>query len=108
MIKKYNYNSLDVCKLLMAFCVVAIHTCPLEHCDVIVINDIYDSFVSMAVPFFFLSSGFLLAKKFEFPLLAQENINIIKKQLLDGDYIILFSDGVLEGFLEEEKEMKNL
>lgn len=31
-------------------------------------------------------------------------MNVIKKQLLDGDYIFLFSDGVLDGFLEEDKE----
>ena len=31
-------------------------------------------------------------------------MSVIKKQLLDGDYVFLISDGVLEGFLENEKE----
>ena len=82
MIEKIKYNSLDICKLLMAFCVVAIHTHPLEHCTITFVNNIYDSFVKMAVPFFFLSSGFLLAQKFESSFAAQNNIAIVRKYLL--------------------------
>ena len=77
-----NFNSLDICKLLMALCVVAMHTEPLVHCAVPIINDIYDSFVRMAVPFFFLSSGFLFAQKFETPFSSPKNIAIVKKYLL--------------------------
>ena len=75
-------NSLDICKLLMAFCVVAIHTHPLEHCTIIIVNEIYDSFVRMAVPFFFLSSGFLLAQKFEDSFTSPKKIAIVRKYLL--------------------------
>lgn len=77
-----RFNSLDICKLLMSFCVVAIHTHPLENCTITVVNAIYDSFVRMAVPFFFLSSGFLLAQKFEFPYTSPKNIAIVRKYLL--------------------------
>lgn len=77
-----KFNSLDICKLLMAFCVVAIHTNPLAHCTITLVKNIYNSFVSMAVPFFFLSSGFLLAQKFQHPFSEKENEIIIKKYLI--------------------------
>lgn len=80
--ERRKYNSLDICKILMAICVVAIHTHPLEHCATIIVNNIYDSFVRMAVPFFFLSSGFLLAQKFEASYTSQKNIAIVRKYLL--------------------------
>lgn len=80
--ERRKYNSLDICKLLMAFCVVAIHTHPLEHCTISIVNDVYDSFVRMAVPFFFLSSGFLLAQKFEASFTSSKNIATVRKYLL--------------------------
>lgn len=79
--ERKKYNSLDICKLLMAFCVVAIHTHPLEHCTISIVNDIYNSFVRMAVPFFFLSSGFLLAQKFDTSFTSPKNIAIVRKYL---------------------------
>lgn len=79
--EKVKFNSLDICKLLMAFCVVAMHTHPLEHCTITIINNIYDSFVRMAVPFFFLASGFLLAQKFEPSFDSPKNITTVKKSL---------------------------
>lgn len=81
MMERKKYNALDICKLLMAVCVVAIHTHPLEHCRIPIVNDIYESFVRMAVPFFFLSSGFLLAQKFETSFASQKNIAIVRKYL---------------------------
>lgn len=77
-----QFHAIDICKLLMAICVVAIHTCPLYFCEIGIVNSIYDSFVNMAVPFFFLSSGFLLAQKFTSSLSTQENILTTKKYLL--------------------------
>lgn len=47
----------------MAFCVIAIHTQPLVNCNNDSILSIYDSVVRLAVPFFFITSGFLLEKK---------------------------------------------
>ena len=82
MLERRKFNSLDICKLLMAFCVVAIHTRPLENCTITIVNDIYESFVRMAVPFFFLSSGFLLAQKFEPSFTSQNNIAKVRKYLL--------------------------
>src|SRR5574344_1943497 len=47
----------------MAIIVVAIHTHPLENCKIEWINSIYSSLITLAVPFFFISKGFLLEKK---------------------------------------------
>ena len=80
--ERKKFNSLDICKLWMAFCVIAIHTHPLEHCTITIINEIYDSFVRMAVPFFFLSSVFLLAQKFDPSFISPKNIAIVRKYLL--------------------------
>ena len=57
---KVNYNNIDVFKLIMSIFVVAIHTHPLENISNSVINGIYDSLVSLAVPFFFVATGFLV------------------------------------------------
>lgn len=58
-----SYNSIDLAKFFMAFCVIAIHTQPLVNCNNDFILSIYDSIVRLAVPFFFITSGFLLEKK---------------------------------------------
>lgn len=77
-----KYNSIDLCKLIMAICVVAIHTHPLEKCVIGLANNMYDSFVGMAVPFFFIAAGFLLGNKMEILFTGEKNEFIIKKYLL--------------------------
>lgn len=62
--KSNNYNSIDLFKLIMAICVVAIHTNPLYSCDNKTAVSIYNTVVGVANPFFFLSSGFLIGKKY--------------------------------------------
>lgn len=66
----------------MAICVVAIHTHPLESCTISILNDFYECFVRMAVPFFFLSSGFLLAQKFDSSFASHKNVVVIREYLL--------------------------
>ncbi|MBR5288597.1 MAG: acyltransferase family protein [Clostridia bacterium] len=61
-IQKSN-NAIDLCKLIMAVFVIAIHTHPLENCKNQSVLAFYDMIVSMAVPFFFLSSGYFLGSK---------------------------------------------
>lgn len=61
----------------MSFCVVAIHTNPLINCSSRLVLSIYDSVVELAVPFFFIVSGFLLAQKFD----GKNNTTIIYKQM---------------------------
>ena len=60
---KKNYNSIDLWKFIFAFTVVSIHTHPLENVNNITIQKVFSIFASMAVPFFFLASGYLIAIK---------------------------------------------
>ena len=55
-----NYNSIDLFKFIMAFAVVALHTEPLYGLGDGPVVRLYSFAVSMAVPFFFLASGYLL------------------------------------------------
>ena len=76
-----KYNMIDVCKIIMALCVVAIHTSPLHNCTNELANSIYDAFVNLAVPFFFLASGFLLSNKLDYPFSDKKDIGYIKQYL---------------------------
>ena len=61
-----NYNAIDAAKLLMSICVVAIHTKPLIHCSNQVVLKSFETFFSLAVPFFFIASGFFLGQKLKY------------------------------------------
>lgn len=65
----------------MAFAVVAIHTHPLENCTNGFINNVFSNFFELAVPFFFVASGYLLALKISYPY-EIEDISIIKQKLI--------------------------
>ena len=58
-----KYFGIDVLKFLMAICVVALHTKPMDCVNSQIMLRIYNIFVSCAVPSFFIASGFLLAHK---------------------------------------------
>lgn len=77
-----KYNSIDLMKIIMSICVVAIHTEPLNNCTNKWALNIFDSVVRMAVPFFFVVSGFLLASKFDDDFSSDHNIDIVKKTLI--------------------------
>lgn len=62
MMNTKNYNSIDVAKLFMAVCVVAIHTDPLYGCANGFLLNLFNQVISWAVPFFFISTGFLIGK----------------------------------------------
>ena len=81
-VEKKAFHSIDLCKLLMSFCVVATHTNPLYNCKNIIALNLYNSLVTMAVPFFFLASGFFLGQKMEYPFCFENSINKIKQYLL--------------------------
>lgn len=66
-----------MCKLLMSFCVVGIHTLSIKNP---LIRECYFATFFMAVPFFFLTSGFLLAKKMESPSCSDNQI-VLKSYL---------------------------
>lgn len=77
-----KYNSIDLFKFIMAFFVVAIHTRPLNNIGNLYISELYNIILNMAVPFFFMASGFLLASKLTNPYNSEENIHIIKAYLI--------------------------
>ena len=61
----------------MAICVVAIHTNPLVKCTNQAILAIYNTVISLAVPFFFISSGFLIEEKIKRSGSRDNSISII-------------------------------
>jgi hypothetical protein len=60
-----HHNGIDLFKIIMAIFVVAIHTHPLKNYEFGFFGKIYGMFLSSAVPFFFISSGFLLFEKID-------------------------------------------
>lgn len=74
-------NSIDLVKFIMALAVVAIHTDPLINCFNRNILEIYNQIVNLAVPFFFLASGYLLAIRMTSNFSSNEDIQRVKYQL---------------------------
>ncbi len=77
-----RYNSIDICKLCMAVVVVAIHTEPLINCNIAAINQAYRVLTRLAVPFFFVTSGFLLAKRMNWPHTDKESLIILRRTII--------------------------
>ena len=65
-----EYKTLDVMKFVMAIVVVAIHTRPEMSFNSVFVRQSFETIYSLAVPFFFMASGFLLFRKVTFPLNA--------------------------------------
>lgn len=76
--EKFDYNCIDIVKILMAVFVIAIHTSPLANIESGIFLNIYNIIISTAVPFFFMSSGFLVMNKME----CNNDIGIIWKYVL--------------------------
>lgn len=57
-----EHCSIDLAKFIFAFFVVAIHTEPLVHMNTSIVTSMYDTLVSLAVPFFFIASGYLVTQ----------------------------------------------
>lgn len=68
-----EYKVLDIMKLAMAIVVVAIHTRPELSFSSPVVVSLFEAVYSIAVPFFFMASGFLLFRKILFPLNEEGN-----------------------------------
>lgn len=58
-----EYRSIDVVKVCMAFVVVAIHTHPQDSCPILFLKEMFTNLYGLAVPFFFVASGFLIWNK---------------------------------------------
>lgn len=66
-----RFNAVDLGKFILAFCVIAGHTNPMVRCHNETAVGIYYIILSYAVPFFFLSSAYLLGRKIN---AAKDNI----------------------------------
>ena len=76
MIEKKNYYGIDLLKFIMAVCVVAVHTQPLYSVQSIVVQRLFDTITSLAVPYFFSVSGFLLFSKIDADISSGKNMEV--------------------------------
>lgn len=96
-----QYSVLDALKLFFALCVVAIHTYATEGLPESVAFGIQQSIFRLAVPFFFVTSGFFLGRKLSdgeaqvFPVLKR-----YVRRLLPPLAIVGISNGALELLLQ--------
>ena len=63
-----EYKGIDIMKFVMAIVVVAVHTRPEMSFRSSVLKQIFDGMYYIAVPYFFMASGFLLFRKISLPL----------------------------------------
>ena len=72
LLSKANFNNVDIVKVCMAVMVVALHT--VVYCSYA--NDFFNrvgkALVDLAVPFFFIASGFFLGEKLRMLLLTKK------------------------------------
>lgn len=71
-----EYRVLDVMKFVMAIVVVAIHTRPELSFSSLIVRNFFEAVYSIAVPFFFMTSGFLLFRKISLPLTDEGELRI--------------------------------
>ena len=71
-----EYRVLDVMKFVMAIVVVAIHTRPELSFSSLIVRNFFEAVYSIAVPFFFMASGFLLFRKISLPLTDEGELRI--------------------------------
>lgn len=76
-----NYGGIDLAKILLALFVVAIHTHPLTGVTNILANRLFTVVVKLAVPYFFIASGFFLFTKLSFENRCDLKSKIIKQYL---------------------------
>lgn len=87
--ERKNYNALDLLKVILITLVVAIHTGPLEYCENPLALRVYKILAGMAVPCFFIISGFLLGIHLEEPFGAPGN----------GKYLYRYRNKMLKMYL---------
>ena len=92
---KKEYYGIDIVKFAMAIQVVAIHTLPLVNCNNETILNVYSEFRGLAVPFFFLSCGFLLSKRMSQQMDSPENVKLLRDQIRKYIYIYILVNYLL-------------
>ena len=76
-----SFSCIDIMKFIMAIFVVAIHTNPFVNFQNQYISRFFNNLFQVAVPFFFLATGFLLQKKMEC-LTKELKLDILTKYIL--------------------------
>ena len=76
-----KYNAIDLTKFIMAIFVVALHVEPLKGMQGTFFYQIYNTIARMAVPFFFITSGYLLFYKMTEDYNTKDNMEIIKRYI---------------------------
>lgn len=92
--RRARYNGIDLVKFIMAICVIAIHTQPLEYCSNTAVIELYTNFVNSAVPFFFLASGYLLAVKLQWPYDSAQSIKEVQNYIIKAIKMYVFWSAV--------------
>ena len=80
--QKSNSLTIDICKFIGAYMVVAIHTTSLNLFGTGALNAVYVNFLYCAVPCFFMASGYLIASRMEWPFTANDNLQKIAHAFL--------------------------
>ncbi len=73
---------INIVKFLMSISVVAIHTKPLLYNNIPIVGNIYNSVLLLAVPFFFMTSGFLIFNQMQMPYYTQSNLKAILRHIV--------------------------
>ena len=76
---KETYKTIDVFKFAFSFLVIAIHTRFVDSFDNNYLTEIFKQIFSVAVPFFFMASGFLIEAKVEHS--SQEYSEVLRRHL---------------------------
>lgn len=75
LVNKKHY-SVDLCKMFMALVVVSGHTRPFVNCSNPIVLAIYNQILYLAVPFFFLASGYMFSRKLSSFSDTKQNVNV--------------------------------
>lgn len=79
----FRYNSIDAMKLMMALCVAAIHIRPyaVGEAGQFGLMRCFDTFFQLAVPFFFVTTGYFIGVKLDDGISNKGNLSIIRQYL---------------------------
>lgn len=108
-----DYRGIDLTKFIMAFAVVAIHAPEYLWPEARNHTLIIEWFIRLAVPFFFICSGFLIQKK----LISMDNYNCRRKYLMSrsfkflkiwGIWLLIYLPLSLWGYMGTDKNMTDV
>ena len=81
-LQKSSSFPIDVCKFLGAYAVVAVHTTPWNLFGTGAFNSIWLNLIYCAVPGFFMATGYLIARRMEWPFRSESSLSCISHSFL--------------------------